>query len=56
MGSTCLPRKFRATDERVDLIQTVIAPDSWDEVGGAGSRAPNDLRYPGRCNPEMLPL
>jgi len=29
-------------DDLVDLIQIVIAPESWDEVGGAGSCAPYD--------------
>ena len=37
MGGPWHPSSYAAADELVDLIQTVIDPDSWDEVGGAGN-------------------
>ena len=34
---------IRVTDcDLIDMIETAIAPESWDEVGGAGSCAPYD--------------
>jgi hypothetical protein len=32
-----LDRQYGGTDDLIDLITTVIAPDTWDDVGGPGS-------------------